>query len=240
MPRASVKTSFPKKRTAAALAKNILSKAINQARGVTPVPRARQALMLQAVRTGGWSNPSTAETKFIDVSQAATATTSGAWSSLYLLNGTIQGTEAVNRLGRKITMTSLYLKLRFALASTTTQGGFLRVAVVYDKQANGTAPSITDIYLSNNYLSPNNLSNRDRFVKIIDKEIGPLSAQADFAVPLEEFRKLMLETTYNTGNAGTIGDITTGSLYLLVADSGTFATAQPTFSFQSRIKFTDH
>lgn len=237
----NVKVLVMPKKTAAYTAKKITQKAIAQARGLVGGPSRMSAMKLQAIRTGGWANPAVAESKFIDTSPSPTLTPAvNTWvATPILLNGCVQGTEATNRLGRKITMTSLYLKMQATLAATTTLGGYIRYAVVYDKQANGTAPAITDVFLSNNQLSPNNLSNRDRFVKIIDKETPVISVNGDPTVSIEEYRKLNLETCFNTGNAGTIGDITSGSLYLFVANNGSFGTAAPFFGGTCRVKFAD-
>lgn len=242
MPRTSVKAAWPKKKTATQVAKDILAKAINSRRGLNPAPKAGlRGMQLQAVRTGGWANPSTSETKFIDTSPIPTLTTGvDTFTTPILLNGCIQGTEATQRLGRKIVMTSLYLKGRLSLAPTTTGGGYVRIAIVYDKQANGAAPAATDVFLTDNNTSPNNLSNRDRFVKVVDMESPVISVAGEYQVPIEIFRKLGLETTFNTGNAGTIGDITGGSLYLFIGRTSSFGVANPTFNSQCRIKFTDH
>jgi Geminivirus coat protein/nuclear export factor BR1 family. len=201
----------------------------------------QNAVRQQAVRVGGWANPATAETKFIDTSPNPTLTQAvSTWvSTPILLNGCIQGTEATQRLGRKITMTSLYAKINLTMSTTTTLGGYVRVAVVYDKQANGTAPGITDVFLNNLITSPNNLSNRDRFVKIVDMETPIISTSGDPICTLEIYRKLNLETCFNTGNAGSIGDITSGSLYLYVCNNASFQTAPALFTSQFRVKFTD-
>lgn len=235
----NVKTTFPKKRTAAQVAKGVLKKAIDTRRGIVPMSR-MSALKVQALRTGGWANPQIAETKFIDNTASTTlATAAATFSSAILLNGCVQGTEAVNRLGRKIVMTSLYLKGTATLQAASTQGGYVRIMVVYDRQANGTAPAITDVLLADSSISPNNLSNRERFVKVIDHETQNVSTQGDFAVPFEIYRKLNLETNFNTGNAGTVGDITTGSLYMFLAQSASIATAGPVVNWRARVKFAD-
>ena len=44
---------------------------------------------------------------------------------------------------------------------------------------------------------------------------------------------------YNAGVAGTIGDITTGSLYVLIGNNGTFATAQPIITYETRVRYED-
>lgn len=203
--------------------------------------RKRNALRQQAVRVGGWARPATMEAKFIDTSPAPTMTAAvSTWvATPILLNGCIQGTESTQRLGRKITMTSLYAKINFTLASTSTGGGYARVAVVYDKQANAAAPAITDVFLSNLNTSPNNLSNRDRFLKIVDMETPIISTSGDPICSIELYRRLNLETCFNTGNAGTVADITSGSLWLFVCNNAGIATTAPGFASQFRVKFTD-
>lgn len=213
-----------------------------KARKATTLPYVRQNRMRQqAVKTGGYGNPQLAETKFIDVTPSFTlSTSSNAFvATPVLLNGCIQGTEATQRLGRKITMTSLYVKGALQFAPTGTLGGYVRIAVVHDKQSNGTAPGITDVFLSNDLNSPNNLTNSDRFTKVADFESGIVSANGDCVAPIEFYRKLMLETAYNTGNAGTVADIASGSLYMFICNNGNFTTTAPTIRLQSRVKFLD-
>ena len=53
--------------------------------------------------------------------------------------------------------------------------------VVYDKQASATAPGITDILLANDFTSPNNLSNRDRFVTLSDYVTDQLSTASNLS-----------------------------------------------------------
>jgi len=215
-------------------------KRVKKAAAPHPAYKKPSGFVSQAMRTGGWANPQASETKFIDnaftLSPGANTTL---FSSARLLNGCIQGTEATNRIGRKIVMSSLYLKGTFNLATTSTGGGTARIIVVYDKQANGTTPAITDVLLSDDVLAPNNLSNRDRFTKICDFETDVISVNGINSVSVETYRRLNLETMYNTGNAGTIGDITSGSLHMFVAQSGFILTAAPNGRWTARVKFSD-
>ena len=52
-------------------------------------------------------------------------------------------------------------------------------------------------------------------------------------------KTLNLETMFNAGSAGTIADITSGSVYMFIAQSGGITTTAPTLSYRSRIRYTD-
>jgi len=204
----------------------------------------RPSLASQALRTGGWVNPSRGgELKFTDKVGAATTlalantfTTPGA---NFLLNGTAQGTDATERVGRKILLKSLLIRGSFSLASTSTGGSPLRVLVVFDKQTNAAAFGVTDALLNNEFESPNNLSNRDRFITICDQLVDPVSAGGDYSRQFVVYKKLNLETMCNSGSSGAVGDITSGSMYVLFAQDGQIATTAPTVKWQSRVRFED-
>lgn len=195
----------------------------------------------QAIRTGGWANPSKGgELKFCDVSvsQAVTfnAVTFGAG---VLLNAIAQGTDASNRIGRKITIKSLLIRMQWKLGGTSTFGSPLRVLVVYDKQANATAPAITDVLALDEFFSCNNLANRDRFVTIFDNMMEPISVGGNAAVADVLYKRLNLETMYNSGTDALIGSISSGSIYLFVAQGGNLLTANGNFNARCRIRYTD-
>lgn len=208
--------------------------------GLGPIAR-------QSIRTGGWANPvSGAELKFTDVSVSGQAlglgtntfTTPG---PTFLLNGLVPDSTATGRIGRKIVMKSLYVRWTVNMAATSTLGAPCRIIVVYDKQANAQAPATADVLVADSFLSPNNLSNRDRFVILADEVTEPIGvATGVYTASGVIFKKLNLETMYNAGNAGTIGDITSGSVYILAAQAGAIGTAAPIWSFRSRIRYTDN
>ena len=126
------------------------------------------------------------------------------------------------------------------MAATSTLGSPVRIIVFYDKQANAQAPAVTDVLLADAFPSPNNLSNRDRFVVLADIVTEPIGvATGVYVANFEIYKKLNLETMFNAGTAGTIGDITSGSVYIMAAQAGAIATAAPTFTFRSRIRYTD-
>lgn len=207
------------------------------------IPTTRQSSTnQQAMRVGGWANPTRGgELKFIDVA----ITTNAPFGSIAfsgtasLLNGMIPGSTASTRIGRKVTIKSLLLRYSNVLAATSTGGGQLRLLIVYDKQANATAPAITDILLADEFNSPNNLSNRDRFVTIADLITDGVAVGDNFSEAGVIYKKLNLETLFNAGVAGTVGDITTGSIHFFIAQSGGIGVAAANFDGSARIRYTD-
>jgi len=117
---------------------------------------------------------------------------------------------------------------------------FTRFIVYYDKQCNGAAPAMTDLLLANSLYSPKSLANVRRF-KILYDQLGQveLTGNDGSMVTYERYRRMNLRTEFNTGVAGTIADITTGSLYLVImgsnaAGGNAFATAG-----SARVRYTD-
>lgn len=158
-----------------------------------------------------------------------------------LLNGVAQGTTATTRLGRRITMKSLLLKGTVTLAATSAGASPLRFLVVYDSQTNGTAPAATDVLLADNNISPMNLSNSRRFKTLCDINIPCIGTQGPQCVSFDRYIKLNLPVEFNTGSAGTVGDIQTGSIYLLSSQANSIITAAPSeSSIYSRIRFLDN
>lgn len=195
----------------------------------------------QAMRTGGWANPSrSGELRFIDnVNNTGPTIGVSTFTTGLLLNGCAQGSDASSRQGRKIVLKSILCRYSFAMTSTSTFGSQFRILIVYDKQANAAAPAITDILLTDNYSSQNNLSNRDRFVTVFDHITDSISNSGNFTCSGKLYKALNLETMFNAGSAGTIGDITTGSLYMFVAQQGLIGVANPTQMTRIRVRFED-
>lgn len=206
-----------------------------------PYPSKMSSTNQQALRTGGWANPSRGgELKFTDRGTSATLAIAGAtFSTPFALTDIAQGTSASERIGRKLTIKSILVKWTASLAPTSIQGSPIRWMVVYDKQANGVAPAITDILLTDAFTSANNLSNRDRFVTIFDQIVDPVSVQGNYSCAGVNFKALNLEQLYNAGTTGAIGSIASGSVYLMAAQTGSIGTAGPVFSAQVRIRYTD-
>jgi len=148
-----------------------------------------------------------------------------------------QGAGIPNRIGNKVALKSL--RIRATLEQTGNDGGAPlqngRFMIVYDRQVNGTYPSINailgDISVSNTvtaatYLSSINPNYFDRYIVLCDKifivganqlagaDNGPTEMK-QFVI--DEFIKLKgLEVQYGSSTAGSpIADLNTGALYLI-------------------------
>lgn len=180
-----------------------------------------------------------------------------------LLNATVPGDNINNRKGRKISMVSLSLRgfVRFAdSGGSPGTSDYLRLIVFYDRQPNGAAPAIADLLQDTNAAGATqtvsysnlNLSNADRFKILIDDYWAPQGTvgattgyaydglQNSYTNNVKHFIPLKgLETHYNAGTAGTIADITTGSLYLVTMGIPGDADAQWRFLGEARIRYHD-
>lgn len=194
-----------------------------------------------ALRTGGWANPvKGGELKFVDTDAAqGIVFGTAAFGAGILLNGLSQGTTASTRVGRKVTIKSILLRYSFNLGATSTGGSPLRILVVYDRQSNAAAPAITDILLSDAFTSQNNLSNRERFITIFDHITTPISVQGEYAVADVLYKSVNFEQMFNTGNAGTIGDISSGAIYVFYAQAGNIGVANCAMASKVRVRYTD-
>jgi len=201
--------------------------------------------------------PNSVEKKAIDLgSTSINVSTSGA---VQLLNACVQGTDINNRIGRKIVLKSVFIQgyifLENAVAPTSptlvaAQVG--RVMLVWDKQANATVAPITAILDSALPESQLRLENRDRFVIIKTKQYSfdPMiynttatQSVASLNGTMRNFKwykKLNHEVIFNSGNAGTIGDIASGALYLVAVGSvAAGAGTDINLRITSRVRFDD-
>jgi len=198
------------------------------------------------------------EKKFIDLSSTAfnipfqavgSPQTGPGTFVLQLINGCALGSDSTTRIGRQIQMKSLQFRFAVGVAQATggtypagAIAGHVRVLVVYDQQANGAAPAGTDILVNATTYgptSPMNLNNRERF-KVLSDKIVLLDPQGPGSQMVKVYKKLYLPVIFNAGNAGTIGDIQTGSIYVYLSTS-VQATGAGTLgaAWYSRIRFTD-
>lgn len=173
------------------------------------------------------------ESKNIDTALNLTSGATTAFGTPVNLNTTFQGPNNNNRIGRKIFMTSISMKLLIP----PTPG---RIIVVYDKQANGSLPS-TGSYLAdpNSIMSLTNLSNKERFVVLVDQwvpdpEANGFSIQGSF--PMSFYRKINMEAFYSDLNPSNNSIPLTGAVAISYANVGSTAL---TITGNIRVRFTD-
>jgi hypothetical protein len=177
------------------------------------------------------------EMKAIDTAISVAADTTG---SLTLLDGCSKGTDLNQRVARQITVRSLQMILRPRVTPTTGVDQYHRVMLVKDLQPNGAIFGITDLLISASHISLTNLSNQMRFKILFDRTFMLNASGESFSGRIfRENIKTKFTVQYNSGNAGTIADIATSSLYLLVIGSEAAGVTAGTVSGNVRVRYTD-
>lgn len=215
------------------------------------VARPRQ---MAPLATRGYAFGSKEKKAFSRNSAAYEVNTGGSFT---LLNVPVPGTGFNERVGRKIYNKSLYIRgkvylenARVLLAATNAFAQLARLIVFIDFQPNGVTPAVTDLLVEANSNSQLNLDNRDRFRILKDKQYAfdPLVITASSAVisfnhtisAVKCFKKLNFETIFNGVGGGTIGDITSGALYMFwIGDVAAAVGTDCVASVTTRVRYDD-
>lgn len=201
------------------------------------------------------------EIKTVDINQVVhSISTAG---NTTLINGLVEGVDANQRVGRRINMKSVKIRMWWAtgVMPAAAVDTYCRYILVYDRQPNGAAPTWADIMTNYNVtgatdstaMAAPNPTNFDRFVILRDgcRCYAPTTtasvnqvAQDDtnFTKQVEEwFVNLKgLESHYIAGaGAGTIADFRTGSLYFFTLGSNTVANTTTTCTITARLRYHD-
>lgn len=200
----------------------------------------------QIARSGGFSFKSTGgkELNFVDTALSSTAISTTEYK--VLLNGLAQGTTASTRIGRRIQMKSIELKA-FVLADALTIYNQVRFVIVLDKQANAAAPVWTDIYDAATPIALRNISNKARFwvlwdsglIKILGNNATAGQQTDCSAENLQLYKRINIPVQYNSGSAGTVGDIQTNSLYFFGIGFDASGTADTQIYGNVRVRYDD-
>jgi len=208
--------------------------------------------------TGAYNATYTPDTQPAQVLNIDTGT-----ATLQAINLSQQGTGISQRLGNKIALKSLRIRLRLMPVAAQYSGvqTFARVMILYDRNANGgyqaTNAILGESLQSNSIgagtftsnLNPNLFERytvlMDKFITIQPTTSGALSTlegptqEANFTI--NEYIKLKnLETQFNgTANPMTIAQIQTGSLLILSYGSSAAANAPEVWSGTIRLRFRD-
>lgn len=170
-------------------------------------------------------------------------------STFVLLNVPQRGADYNQRIGRKITVRSIYARGSVyiqpaenaelqAAVNVISKPQVVRMIIFIDAQPNGVAPVRADVLTEAEPSSQLNPNNRDRFKIIKDKLFafdpyyltnavaapgaGVLAANMSFGrtiYTVKAYKKTNIETIYNENNNGTIGDINTNALYVMFIGS---------------------
>lgn len=166
---------------------------------------------------------------------SVTLPTSTLSTQISLMNGIAAGSDYSQRLGRKVTIKSIYLLLNVhyvdGAAQDAPQGHTCRMWIVLDTQANGTTPTFNSMFASATSVSTtmNNLDQRMRFKILKDmrftlppydgtgatafaKTLGTFTGSKVFKI----FKKVRIPVIYNA-TGGSIGSISTNAIHLVFA-----------------------
>jgi len=196
-------------------------------------------------RTGGYAFQGMGgqEQNFKDTTINGGADTSG---SIFLLNGLQTGGSTSQRIGRKIFIKQIVGNFRVRSRTTTLINDF-RVALVLDRQANAADTNlITNVYDAVNPVSLRNIGNGSRFVVLQtweDCNIGDVATVAQQTektlITYKYYKRCNIPVTYNSANAGTIGDIQTNALYLICMGSQAAGEGASLVEGTFRIRYTE-
>lgn len=166
------------------------------------------------------------------------------------INTLSQGSQISQRIGNKVVIKSLRVKGTILPSETadSTDYGMVRVAVVYDKQTNGTAPAATEIFASidsagaftTQFQAPLKITNKKRFTVLRDENFV-INGINDSAHKIDWYIKRKMPVEYNsTATPPTVANITTGAIYLVVfCNGGTFTHVPQIQDFQIRMRYFD-
>jgi len=206
-----------------------------------------------------YGRPSTQEIKFFDCAVAnpavggfglplhSTPPTGAepgvAFTGITEVNCVAQGATSYNRIGTKIVIKSIKFDSTFTLRGTAPTQAVVRWMLVYDRQPNGAFPAFSSLLSENISTVPSmysgiNMANRSRFLVLRDQTYA-LDAEQRQIVHASAYIRTGLESQF-TSNTATIGDITTGALYLVAfADSNAAATYVAMTQSRFRIRYFD-
>lgn len=177
------------------------------------------------------------EFKCVDTSVSTDVNTT---TSPILLNGIARGDALDERIGRQVLMRSIQFNLRFQVTVGTGIAQFCRCTIVYDKQTNAAALTNTNVFVENTVNAPRLLENRKRF-RILYDETFFLSEDATTGCGhvLKGYQRVNLPVEFNSGDAGTVADITTGSLYLVLTGTTAAGDTDTLIRGYVRVRYTD-
>lgn len=130
----------------------------------------------------------------------------------------------------------------YGYSQTSTTANLNRVLLVLDRQANGAAPIYGDIITGGEIDDFTNLNNRRRFRILWDKVFSSPKALADEdGYYLQRYIRFPrgINVQYNTGVTGTVADVMTNALWLMVICDGSGSNYVDLLDLNVRIRYTD-
>lgn len=217
------------------------------ARHRRPYKRARRFRPGYDRSVGFYGRYNRGELKFwdLDISFAPLATNGNQHGSLNLIPA---GTSESSRIGRKVVLRKISMRLRLTMPSNTGIGlstDIIRIMIMLDKQANGANPS--GILTADTWDAFNELANKNRFRTLLEKTVALNATAAAWngsAVVVGEVSRAFnfnvdvnIPVEFN-GTTGVISEIRSNNTFLYVQTLDSTNTGC-VLEGVCRVRFTD-
>jgi len=180
------------------------------------------------------------ELKNVDTSISGTVNTSGTAVTLGVLNLIAQGPGQTERIGRRVTLRTLQIRLVITMQTSSVGASPFRLLVVFDRQNNAASTSVLSVVNTDTMLSFKNLSNERRFLTLMDEWIPAIGTGGPQSICVTRYIKMNnLVQEFNTGASALVSSITTGSISAFLWQNGTITTAAPEYKFDARLRYVD-
>lgn len=186
----------------------------------------------------------------------------------FTLNALANGADAWQRVGRKILLKSVEMKIQVQPRAVTVSTDFplerLRMLVVYDKGGSGVIPFLSDVIqdvspagvFSSNNRSFQNQNNKDRFIILKDKLItypgyttsgltniitnpDPWGGESQYDWNMK-FKIPLNKMTIYSGTTAVTASINTGALTFYVVGANPGISSPYVLFCQSRLEYLDN
>lgn len=201
------------------------------------------------VRTGGYYgrfSGAGAEQKFFDTALSFTANITGVVPATGQLVLIPQGTTESQRIGRKCVIKSINIRgfQYFAPGAAATATTSTWIYIVVDKQANGAAAAVTDVFVANTLATTfRNLANSQRFVVLgkikttFTASAGVTTAYNPVSRTFDWYKKCSIPMEYSS-TTGAITEIKSNNIFLVAGSDGN-TDDLVTVAGNCRIRFSD-
>lgn len=169
--------------------------------------------------------------------------TGNSLTPLVCINTSTAGALAAGqRIGRNIMMRSILIRGNVTAPITMTGTGYFRFIVVYDRESNGSLPTVLNILAQDTVWGVANLGNARRFKVLADFKLEHgLDENSNSGITYERYIKCNLPVRYIDGiGAGDYTDIVEGAVWVLTFLGGTTcAVLAPVFNMITRVRYDD-
>lgn len=174
------------------------------------------------------------ERRYTEYYAVTTVSTAG---SALLINAMLPGDVNGTREGDYVTLKTLKLRIQWVTADVSQ---LMRVMVVLDRDSRGAAITLTELLDTTVVLNPTlafrNLDYASRFKVIFDRTIAGAQLTDSSNQKMNVNLKIGNKVNYGLGTAGTIADISSGALYIVLY-SDSVAIPNPTAVVAARLNY---